>query len=85
MELKIVIIQDDEIRSEAYLRLAETILLALMKVQVKDEFSVRPASYLSLKLIQISKNSFYVDLFVNQKVVFIQKIVSSKIGATFHS
>ncbi|CAG9537056.1 unnamed protein product [Cercopithifilaria johnstoni] len=41
-------LKDDEIRSEAYLQLAEAILLALVRVQVKNEFSVRPRSMIPI-------------------------------------
>ncbi|EFO21101.2 hypothetical protein LOAG_07389 [Loa loa] len=41
-------LKDDEIRSEVYLEIAETLLLAPMQVKVKDEFSVRPRSMIRI-------------------------------------
>ncbi|KAL3990012.1 hypothetical protein ACH3XW_29955 [Acanthocheilonema viteae] len=41
-------LKDDEIKSETYLQLAEIILLAVVKVPVKDEFSVRPRSMIRI-------------------------------------
>ncbi|OZC09346.1 hypothetical protein X798_03688 [Onchocerca flexuosa] len=41
-------LKDEEIRSEMYLQLAQTILLAPMKVKVEDEFSVKPRSMIRI-------------------------------------
>uniref|UniRef100_A0A1I8ETD5 Uncharacterized protein n=1 Tax=Wuchereria bancrofti TaxID=6293 RepID=A0A1I8ETD5_WUCBA len=41
-------LKDDEMRSEVYLQLAGTILLAPMKIRINNEFSVRPRSMIHI-------------------------------------